>query len=732
MSICIVTTDLLHIISNGGIGTANYHLSKVLSTNDVDTSILFCDIHNYKVDKNKQVHIIKKYANFGVKLEFLSNKIKYDKFDYWPNHNVLILSYLIYKYLRHKEYKKIIFQDWKGIGMYSMLSKKCGLSFLNTSLITQIHSPELWVAINNNNVIGNKSYPLIQYQMERTSIMYSDQLIHPSKYILQWIKSHGYKTSGTKSLNLKYAFYTCNQNKNTLLNKHKKKSDIHIAFFGRLEERKGLDIFVTALKNNSLVELFQKANVEISFLGKEGVCKGIKSNEFITNSRLRIKYTVHNSFNSSQAISYLKKNNCIAVIASKADNSPLVIYECIAYNIPFIASNTGGIGELIPKSYKRDILFEFNQNSLIDKLYGLIKLKGILRIIPSLDLKEINNDWVNEILKAPKKITKLNNEKSLSICITNFNNHNYLKLTIASIMEQDFKIFEVILIDDCSTDFETKQYLESLRPLFISKNWKIIINNKNLFIGKSRNIAAKHAKYDLILFMDNDNYASNNQISTFLRAYNYSNADAIVSLCYNFTNKHYDKPNKFNSTINHIYLPLGNSPSASIFGNYYGDANMLIKKDVFFDLGGFTTDRDVSYEDWEFFQKLENHNKRIIVIPKKLFWLRTRETSISQITDNKANKDRVLREVYKSLNWSKLDDYTYVSLTENNNGPTGINILKHNSFFSLIVLIKIFVSNPIKSLYKINIKNIKIAINAITKEPPDKIYKNVKKKLNES
>ena len=61
-------------------------------------------------------------------------------------------------------------------------------------------------------------------------------------------------------------------------------------------------------------------------------------------------------------------------------------------------------------------------------------------------------------------------------------------------------------------------------------------------------------------------------------------------------------------------------------------------------VGGYETDRDTSFEDWEVFVKLVNAGQQLGVIPDHLFYYRHREAGFSRVTDNYRNHQRVLRQ----------------------------------------------------------------------------------------
>ncbi len=90
--------------------------------------------------------------------------------------------------------------------------------------------------------------------------------------------------------------------------------------------------------------------------------------------------------------------------------------------------------------------------------------------------------------------------KLISVIMSNYNTpENYLRESIESIINQTYQNFELIIIDDCSTDNSVK-IIESYNDSRI----KLIINNENLGITKSLNkgIAVSNGSY--IARMDAD------------------------------------------------------------------------------------------------------------------------------------------------------------------------------------------------------------------------------------
>tara|TARA_B100000686_G_C16788388_1_gene976899 strand:+ start:188 stop:922 length:735 start_codon:yes stop_codon:yes gene_type:complete len=103
----------------------------------------------------------------------------------------------------------------------------------------------------------------------------------------------------------------------------------------------------------------------------------------------------------------------------------------------------------------------------------------------------------------------------ISIIIPYCNKKNYIEQTIASILDQTFKDFEILII----YDDEKKRDLNFLENLIkIDNRIKLIINEKNLGAGESRNKGIKLSSGEFIAFIDSDDLWEKNKLEI---QYNY-------------------------------------------------------------------------------------------------------------------------------------------------------------------------------------------------------------------
>ena len=81
--------------------------------------------------------------------------------------------------------------------------------------------------------------------------------------------------------------------------------------------------------------------------------------------------------------------------------------------------------------------------------------------------------------------------KTIGVIVPNYNSGIYIKKCLDSLLEQEYKVNEIIVVDDCSTD-ESKKIVKE----YTKKNDKIILleNGKNMGVSYSRNRGIENAK----------------------------------------------------------------------------------------------------------------------------------------------------------------------------------------------------------------------------------------------
>lgn len=90
----------------------------------------------------------------------------------------------------------------------------------------------------------------------------------------------------------------------------------------------------------------------------------------------------------------------------------------------------------------------------------------------------------------------------VSIIIPVYNSEKYLRMTIESLLNQTYKDFEIILVDDGSVDASGKL----CDDLSLTDRRIVVIHKENGGVSSARNVGIENARGELISFVDHDDY----------------------------------------------------------------------------------------------------------------------------------------------------------------------------------------------------------------------------------
>ncbi len=192
----------------------------------------------------------------------------------------------------------------------------------------------------------------------------------------------------------------------------------------------------------------------------------------------------------------------------------------------------------------------------------------------------------NEIAKS-----KIKNKPIASIIIPVFNQLDYTKLAIESIKKYTHIPYELIIIDNASTD-GTFQYLSTLQDI------KLIRNPENYGFPKAVNQGIVHAEGDYIVVLNNDVIVTNKWLERLIEHLKEDNSIGIIGPLSNYVSgiqilKDAEKFYLENGKVNEVHLQQfaeyiyeKNKGTKIIFPRIAGLC-MVIKKEVIEKIGGF-------------------------------------------------------------------------------------------------------------------------------------------------
>ena len=93
----------------------------------------------------------------------------------------------------------------------------------------------------------------------------------------------------------------------------------------------------------------------------------------------------------------------------------------------------------------------------------------------------------------------------ISVVIPTYNNEDTIGRAITSVASQTYHDWQVVIVNDCSTD-NTLKFIQDNFKVYYKDKIKIISNSENMGAGVSRKIGVDNADGEFVIFLDSDDY----------------------------------------------------------------------------------------------------------------------------------------------------------------------------------------------------------------------------------
>ncbi len=622
LRVCIATEDIVGPINNGGIGTTYTHLSRLLAENGHKVVIAYL---RGSYCQNKSIHHwIDWYKQFGVVFQPV------DPDDFQINCSAPQWTkpmYALYQYLKQENFDLVHVSEWRGSAFLSLVAKKQGLAFKKTMFCVKASSPWLWNREHGYQII-NRLDELPKIFAEKGSIELADMVIGGSRHLLRWMIEHGYKLSEGNCYvqpNVMFPLDLDSLAKERRKFVGKRMKIDEIVFFGRLEYRKGLDIFFDAMDR-----LFaKKLKVpKITFLGKYGEkipsYPELSCSEYIEklSGKWPVDVQVISNYESEKALGYLLSGNRLAVMPSRIENSTLAVYETAYYGIPCIASDRGGTSELIEPLHCENVLTEPNPAALADKIEEAVSIGGFVPK-PSFDNDENISEWIrfhdamgNHIQNIEKNMSIKDNKicPKISICFAVCDDLEYMEELFTRIEDLiDGSDCELVISNNLAENNETTIWLEKVKKALGSAC--TVIKGDGIGEQAAQSHAAMNAKGDLLVFFERGTLLKPEFIRVLQTVASSSSASVFGSF--------YDRVwhvKDINEGKSILHAASMGDYSSGFYGLDDFSPVIAIQRDVFQKLDGLSNDYKIPGALKEFFNKAVLNNFKVETIPEPIVW----------------------------------------------------------------------------------------------------------------
>ncbi len=126
-------------------------------------------------------------------------------------------------------------------------------------------------------------------------------------------------------------------------------------------------------------------------------------------------------------------------------------------------------------------------------------------------MEQKNNPKNSE--SPPTQSNKLDQQNKVSVIIVNYNGKKWLEKCLTSITNQTYKNYEVIFVDNNSTDDSVNYVKQNFKQV------KLIENDHNGGFAEGNNLGIKHATGEYIILLNNDTYVEKDYIEKFVKVF---------------------------------------------------------------------------------------------------------------------------------------------------------------------------------------------------------------------
>lgn len=226
----------------------------------------------------------------------------------------------------------------------------------------------------------------------------------------------------------------------------------------------------------------------------------------------------------------------------------------------------------------------------------------------------------------------------ISVIIPAYNAEKTILSTINSVLNQTFSDFELIIINDGSTD-STLNVANSVEDSRIK-----VLNYENGGVSEARNRGVKLSRGSLITFLDADDLWTADKLELQLKALK-ENPKAGIAYSWTFF---MDEDGKSHHTIDPIFFE-GNVLHNLLISNFIASgSNPLIRKEAIDSVGFFDRSISGAAEDWDYWIRLATKWTYAVVPKEQIFYRQSRRSMSSNIEYNEECQLRVVKNFFES------------------------------------------------------------------------------------
>jgi len=487
---------------------------------------------------------------------------------------------------------------------YYMYNRLLDIDARHVPVVIHLHTPSYEIALWDRRPVETPEMHMLRY-MEDFCISMADAVLSPSSFLAEHISSRLPEIKAKLEV-IPYPAYEQTANVELI---EKKDSYKEIVFVGRLEHRKGIEILV-----NALLEIMEnRKDVKVRFIGKSmySHVRGMHYRDWVAGklSGFSGRVIFDGLLDRTRILSRMQAADCV-VIPSVGENFPNVCMEAMLSGSVIIASDTGGMAEMMGE--EGGFLFEgSNVGSLVKTVEMVLSLpepasrktreSAKARIRDYCDIEKIIGRRIRHYqtilarsannrprVELPAhlfcgnhyvKEAEINEVNSVTAVILD-NGNDSIRNTLNSLLASRRKPDEILVVSYGPKRTDLHRDLTSNLPVKTRQIWTMSNN-----IAEIKNFAIDHVLSDAVFFLHNTDMVRQEFI------------DVTVSILNRHPRTAYIQ--SWIKCASHVASPIAPFFPYCLYNNCFVTPNGMIRLVALKQTNGYQTGLNFHYLDWQ-------------------------------------------------------------------------------------------------------------------------------------
>lgn len=280
---------------------------------------------------------------------------------------------------------------------------------------------------------------------------------------------------------------------------NKKPIILHV---GRICKEKNIDVIIKAFNE------LQKMDASLLITSFGPYEQELKNLVKKLNLEKKVRFT---GFVSESKKEQLYKKADLFVASSTTDTQGIVLLEAMKYGTPVIAADAKGFKDFVKNNSNGFLFRPGSVKDLAKKMKHVLKNEKLWKRLSNEGYKKAKKFSIGRCTERLENIYNIfSGKQKVSVIVPTYMEEKYIGKTLKSVKNQNYKNFEIIVVDSSSSDKTVK----------IAKKYadKIIVTKKR-GVARARNIGAKKAKGEILIFLDADTSLKEDFLDNILRKF---------------------------------------------------------------------------------------------------------------------------------------------------------------------------------------------------------------------